>query len=62
MCLGVEIKNMNRTKMPYLVFSLLIDVFVEYFGHFSAIPVGCRFAVFSLSTCIYTPSSTTEKR
>ena len=25
----------------------LISVFVAYFGHFSAIPVVCRFAVFS---------------
>lgn len=46
-----EKKTMNPTKMPYLVFS--ISVFVAYFGHFSAIPLSFRFAVFSLSLYIY---------
>ena len=32
----------NKNALPCL---LDISVFVAYFGHFSAIPVGCRFAV-----------------
>ena len=39
---------MNRTKMPNLVFLIPYQCFVAYFGHFSAIQLVCRCAIFSL--------------
>ena len=48
----------NESTKNALPCRYLTSVFVAYFGHFSAIPVGCRFAV--LSSKLETPMKQSE--